>query len=326
VVEQEGDGVREDLAQQPACQVPEVLGPHPLYAVASCELRKDGVDPVAKPAEEGTPSGRGIALLAAVRREELDAPAPRQLFPRLRRVVVTVPDGDPASELQEFGHDRKLMGVGRSHREAGDNTGPADPNVHPEAVEGLPEQRVLAESRLAAEAAAAVGAGEEARGQGHRVHEREGRVVGGEREELLPEDFFDLPEVGGLAGEGGPVYLAEGGEPIGVVAAKEEADVLVGVEAQELAYDLDGEDLRVGELGRRAALANATILELVVDEAEDGHDEGAKIHESEDLLLASVGLGATERREVSLFIQPCGENLHTGLVRRATEAIERKVG
>ncbi len=130
----------------------------------------------------------------------------------------------------------------------------------------------------------------------------------------MPEDFFDLPEVGGLAGEGGPVYLAEGGEPIGVVAAKEEADVLVGVEAQELAYDdLDGEDLRVGGLGRRAALANATILEPVVDEAEDGHDEGAKIHESEDLLLASVGLGATERREVSLFIQPCGENLHTGL-------------
>ena len=47
-------------------------------------------------------------------------------------------------------------------------------------------------------------------------------------------------------------------------------------------------------------------------EAEDGYDEGVKIHESGDLLLASVGLGITERREVSLSIQPFGKTCTRG--------------
>ena len=36
MVEQEGHGVREDLARQPACQMPEVARPHLLYAIALC--------------------------------------------------------------------------------------------------------------------------------------------------------------------------------------------------------------------------------------------------------------------------------------------------
>ncbi len=32
----------------------------------------------------------------------------------------------------------------------------------------------------------------------------------GEEEQLLPEALFDLPEVGGLAGEGGAMDLVEG--------------------------------------------------------------------------------------------------------------------
>ena len=52
-----------------------------------------------------------------------------------------------------------------------------------------------------------------------------------EREELLPEALLDLPEVGGLTGEGGAMNGAEGGEPVGVVPAEEEVDALVGVEA-----------------------------------------------------------------------------------------------
>ena len=163
---------------------------------------------------------------------------------------------------------------------AGDDTEPADPNVHPEAVEGLLEQHVFAESCLAAKAFAPVGAGEEAYRQGHRVHQREGRLVGGEREELLPEALLELPEVGRLPRESGPpMHLAEGGEPFAVVAAKEEVDVLVGVETKELSDDLDGEDLRVGELGGGSTASDALPLEPVVDEAEDGYDEGAKIHE-----------------------------------------------
>jgi hypothetical protein len=99
--------------------------------------------------------------------------------------------------------------------------------MHPEAVEGLPEKRVLAESSFPFEAPAAVGASEQARWQWHRVHEGEGRVVGSEGEEILPEALLELPEVGGLTGEGGAVDLAEGRKPLGVVASEEEEDGLV---------------------------------------------------------------------------------------------------
>ncbi len=69
--------------------------------------------------------------------------------------------------------------------------------------------------------------------------------MGCERNELLPEALLDLPEVGSLAAEGGPMYLAEGGEPFSMMMAKEEVDALVGVESQELADDLYGEHLGV---------------------------------------------------------------------------------
>ncbi len=112
--------------------------------------------------------------------------------------------------------------------------------------------------------------------------------MGGEREELLPKALLDLPEVGRLPGEGGAVDLAEGREPFAVVAAEEEVDALVGVEAEELTDDLHGQHFGVGELGGGSAASGAPPLEVVVHEAEDGHDEGAKIHEKTSFALRSV--------------------------------------
>jgi len=142
--------------------------------------------------------------------------------------------------------------------------------VHTEAVEGLLEENVLAKSGFSFEARAAVGAGEQARRQGHRVTKCEGGIVRGQREKLLPEKLLDLPEVGGLTGEGGAVYLVEGREPLGVVPSEEEVDGLVGVDAEELPDHFDGEHLGVGELGGRSTLAQRSpLFESVVDEAED---------------------------------------------------------
>ncbi len=93
VVKQERHGMAEDLPQQPAGQVPKVLSPHPLYAVALCELREDGVDAVAKVAEEGTSFGSGSLLL-----EEYGArssmPIRHSSSLVFGRVVVAVPDDD----------------------------------------------------------------------------------------------------------------------------------------------------------------------------------------------------------------------------------------
>jgi hypothetical protein len=69
-------------------------------------------------------------------------------------------------------------------------------------------------------------------------------------------------------------------------------DALVGVESQELSDDLYGENLRVGGLRGGAALApECRVFEPVVDEAEDSHDEGAKILGRRPPLRCSVLLG-----------------------------------
>ena len=72
--------------------------------------------------------------------------------------------------------------------------------------------------------------------------------------------------------------FAQSGEPLSVMLSEVTEDCLVGVEAEELSDELDGDGLRIGELGGRPALANTAALEPVVYEAEDGYDEGAKIH------------------------------------------------
>jgi hypothetical protein len=89
--------------------------------------------------------------------------------------------------------------------------------------------------------------------------------------------------------------LAECREPCTVVPSEVAIECLVGVYSEELTDDLDGEDLRVGEPGRRSTTSKAQPLEAVVHEAKDSHDEGAKIHERRSPLrwlvwsLPSVG-------------------------------------
>jgi hypothetical protein len=125
VVEQEGYGVREYFAQQPARQMPEVLGPHLLYAIALRELRKNGVYAVAKPTEEGALFGMRVSPLGGGRGQKLHTDA-RQLLPGLRRVVVAVCDDQPGGKLGKFRKHGELMGVGRGHRDAADHPGPAE--------------------------------------------------------------------------------------------------------------------------------------------------------------------------------------------------------
>ena len=68
--------------------------------------------------------------------------------------------------------------------------------------------------------------------------------------------------------------LPERGEPFAVVTDEEAVGVLVGIEAEELPDDLDGEDLGIRELRCRSATSEVSPFETVVDEAENGHDDG----------------------------------------------------
>ena len=201
--------MREDFAQQSACQMPELTRPHLLHAVALCKLAKNGVYPVAKPTEEGTLFRGRVSLLGGIRGQKLHSNA-RQLLPGLWRMVVAISDDQAGSSLGDLWEHGKLVGIGRGYRDAADHPRPANPHVHSEAVEGLFEEGVLAESSLPFEARAAMGSGEQTRCSeaGHRVADGEGRVVrnaGGE--ELSSEELLGLPEVRCLPGEGGAMHV-----------------------------------------------------------------------------------------------------------------------
>jgi hypothetical protein len=75
-------------------------------------------------------------------------------------------------------------------------------------------------------------------------------------------------------------------EEVGVVTPEVSKELRgVFVETQELADDLDGEDLRVGERRRSGSACSEApeIHKLVVYKAEDGYDEGALRSKTEDL-------------------------------------------
>ena len=74
--------MRESFAQQPACQMPRVTRPHPLYRLALCELAENGVYPVTKPATQGARFGIRVKLVGGVRDQMLNTHT-RQLVLRV---------------------------------------------------------------------------------------------------------------------------------------------------------------------------------------------------------------------------------------------------
>ena len=118
--------------------------------------------------------------------------------------------------------------------------------------------------------------------------------MGSVGQELLPEAFLNLPEVGCLPGEGGAVHMQEEvREVVSVVAPEVRKELCIFGESQKFADDLDGEHFRVAERWGGSAASDALLFEPVVDEAEDGHDEGAKIHKKKTSATSLVLIGST---------------------------------
>jgi hypothetical protein len=102
-----------------------------------------------------------------------------------------------------------------------------------------------------------------------------------------------------LAQERGPVDLPQAREQVAEVAPEVGVQAPVGVEAEELADDLDRQHLAVREGRPRAALTKPTfatkVADEVVHETEDGDDEGLQVHDRPPLRLIrrQERLGAT---------------------------------
>jgi hypothetical protein len=96
-----------------------------------------------------------------------------------------------------------------------------------------------------------------------------------------------------------------------VVPSEVAVERLVGVETQKLSDNLDCEDLGVRKLWGGTTLTDTPSFEPIVHQAEDGYDEGAKIH-FEKTSFTPVGLVATERREVFSLVQDLKETCTRG--------------
>jgi hypothetical protein len=79
---------------------------------------------------------------------------------------------------------------------------------------------------------------------------------------------------------------------VGVVAPEVGKELRIFIEPQEFANDLDGDDFGVAKRGGGSTLSEAPeVSDAVVDEAEDGYDEGVKIHKRRPPLRLSGAIG-----------------------------------
>ena len=136
--------------------MPQVSYPDTLDEVTVHELTEDRIDPVPNAAEVDTASEPGVLpglLEGGLQLQTLRC----QRLSKCGTPVVAVPHDDTLSAVDQLGHDGRLMDGGGSQAEAHDDPGPGHQDVDTKAVEGLAQQHVVAEGRLAAETSAAVG-------------------------------------------------------------------------------------------------------------------------------------------------------------------------
>lgn len=141
----------------------------------------------------------------------------------------------------------QVMQVGRGEVAVTDHSGPAHPQMRPEPVVGLLGALVTAEGGQPGQPPATVGPTEAA--DRHRKLSKI-ETCGSKAdlgEQLLARLGLDRPQIRRLAHEGGAVDARKGREPLAPVAAEVLVQALVGVDAEELANTLNGQDLAVGQ-------------------------------------------------------------------------------
>ncbi len=139
LIKEQGHGVAEHLAEQPAVQVPGVFDPDPLHLVSVHQLTEGRIDAVSDPAEESTALRPGVVSGTAEGRLQLDRVL-LQLFPEQGRPVVAVPHQQAGSFLGQFWDQRRFMDIGWGDLKPGDDPWPAPPDMDSEAIEGLTGQ------------------------------------------------------------------------------------------------------------------------------------------------------------------------------------------
>ncbi len=280
LIEQEGKGVAEHLAEEPMAQMPQVPGPHSFDEVAVPEWTEHRVNPIPEAAEKRAAPGPGVMPGLLEGSQQLQTLRP-QLLLELGAPVVAVPHHRALVSLDPLRDHRGLMDIGRGEVKADNDPWPSDQDMDPKAVEGLAQQRVVAEGPLPTEALAAVGARELTSWEREAVHQVEGGIETDLCQQALPDPLLEGTQVHGLPDERGAVARPEGRKEVGVVTSAVGEDGLVLVQRQVLTDELQGDDLAVGKFRGRSSLAEAFVAhdveQDVVHQAESGYDEMVQV-------------------------------------------------
>src|SRR5215211_858007 len=114
-------------------------------------------------------------------------------------------------------------------------------------------------------------------------------------------------------------------EEVGGVASEVGEELRIFVEPQELADHLDGEDFGVAELWGGSAPSEAPeVSGTVVDEAEDGDDEGAKIQKKTSATFLWCYWSTPSVHGGLLRCSGLQRNVHTGLAKEEAAQEEAK--
>src|SRR5262249_2151311 len=168
-------GVTQDLAEYPAAQVPQVLGPRPLDVETPGQLAVDRLDQPVQPAPHARPLRLRVAGLVRVRRQQADATAGQFLRQR-RRPIVAVAEADAAAGQPQLPEHFGLRRVGRAEYGGLDDAVAAGAQVPAEAVERLADHVVLAAGSRPGETPAVSGAGKLAGRHRHAIDVPQGVI------------------------------------------------------------------------------------------------------------------------------------------------------
>ena len=163
--------------------------------------------------------------------------------------------------------DRDFMNISSNQTMVHNNPRPAYSQVSTQSEESLPGDFIIAIGRDVSQATAAIGPVKTADWQGKAVHDRNVGVESDASEDILPEQFLDLPEIGSLSHEGGAMDLLQCRKPIPIVIAEEPENLLILIKTQKLPNDFKRQYLAVTQPGLGSSASQSPSIKSFFNES-----------------------------------------------------------
>jgi hypothetical protein len=272
--------MRQHLSHYPTCQVPHISGPHSLHLEAFYYLAEDCLYSVTIAAQPTAPLRIWVVASLLVRGKQLN-PFLAQLLLEFGLPVGAITYAVAFCVCNKFFNHSQITQIGGGHNYSRYYPRPAHPHVEAKAIEGLLDRMILAKVSFTSIALASLSASELANRHRETIHDSKALITIGLLEKLLPEGFFQLPEVSCLPGEGRAVDECQSRKEMREVAAEIVKDKFVLAQAQILTNYLNSEHLAISKTGLRAPLAQSLVAKMkvegIVNEAKHVYNESIQV-------------------------------------------------